>query len=438
MAALTVGGELRVPGDKSISHRALMLGALATGESRVRGVLPSADVHSTAGVLRALGAGVPPLGEEMRIAGSGLHGLRAPDVPLDCGNSGTTTRLMAGVCAGYAFDSVFIGDSSLSRRPMRRIARPLEAMGARVALTGDGLPMTVHGGALRHIEWVNEKSSAQVKSAILLAALVGGVPATVREPDSSRDHSERMLRATGVKVATDGGAVTIAPAAQLHPLDIEIPGDPSSAAFFAALAVLADRGALQLRGVGLNPTRTGFYAALKRMGAKVRFENEHDQGGEPVGTIVATASAGTLRATVAEGSEIPTMIDELPLLACVATRAAGTTEIRGAAELRVKESDRIATVVANLRTLGADAEELPDGLRVTGSDKRLRGRVTTHGDHRLAMAFGILGAIPGNAITIDDPECAIVSFPGFWALLDGVTGHTRAGEGSHGKAPRSA
>jgi 3-phosphoshikimate 1-carboxyvinyltransferase len=432
MAALTVGGELRVPGDKSISHRALMLAALATGETRLRGVLQSADVHSTAGVLRALGAEIPQLGPELRITGSGLRGLRASSAPLDCGNSGTTTRLMAGVCAGYPFESVFVGDASLSRRPMRRIARPLEAMGAQVMLTADSLPMTIRGGRLRPIEWMNEKSSAQVKSAILLAALVGGVDAVVREPEASRDHSERMLRASGVAVTAHDKAVKIVPAAALRPLDLEVPGDPSSAAFFAALAVLADRGELHLRGVGLNPTRTGFYAALRRMGAALRFEDEHDQGGEPVGTIVASASAGTLRATTAQGAEIPSMIDELPLLACVAARAAGTTEIRGAAELRVKESDRIAAVVANLRTLGADAEELPDGLRVTGSDRSLRGRVRTHGDHRLAMAFGILGAIPGNAITVDDPACAIVSFPGFWELLGSVTGHTFAGAASHG------
>lgn len=432
MAALTVGGELRVPGDKSISHRALMLAALATGETRLRGVLQSADVHSTAGVLRALGAAIPPLGPELRITGSGLRGLRASGAPLDCGNSGTTTRLMAGVCAGHPFESVFVGDASLSRRPMRRIARPLEAMGAQVMLTADSLPMTIRGGRLRPIEWMNEKSSAQVKSAILLAALVGGVDAVVREPEGSRDHSERMLRASGVTVTAHDKAVRIVPAASLRPLDLEVAGDPSSAAFFAALAVLADRGALQLRGVGLNPTRTGFYAALRRMGATLRFEDEHDRGGEPVGTIVASASAGTLRATAAQGAEIPSMIDELPLLACVAARAAGTTEIRGAAELRVKESDRIAAVVANLRTLGADAEELPDGLRVTGSDRPLRGRVRTHGDHRLAMAFGILGAIPGNAITVDDPDCAIVSFPRFWELLGSVTGHTRGGAASHG------
>lgn len=437
MASLIVDGEVRVPGDKSISHRALMLACLATGESRVRGILESADVQSTGGVLRTLGAKVPELGADVRIAGMGLRGLRAPAVPLDCGNSGTTTRLMAGVCAGYAFESTFVGDSSLSRRPMRRVARPLEAMGAQVALSGDGLPMIVRGGTLRPVDWRSEKASAQIKSAILLAALVGGVEATVREPEASRDHSERMLRACSVNVTTRDTVVEIAPAAALRPVDIVVPGDPSSAAFFAALAVLAAGGELRLPNVGLNATRTGFFRVLTRMGATIRFEEQRDQGGEPVGTVVATASAGALRATSAQGAEIPTLIDELPLLACVAARAVGTTEVTGAAELRVKESDRIATVVANLRTLGAEAEELPDGFRVTGSDRPLRGRVVTHGDHRLAMAFGILGAIPGNAIEIDDPACAVVSFPGFWELLAATVGGGRGREARHGGRPFS-
>jgi 3-phosphoshikimate 1-carboxyvinyltransferase len=345
---------------------------------------------------------------------------------------------MAGVCAGHPFESVFVGDSSLSRRPMRRVARPLEAMGAEVTLAGDGLPMTVRGGRLRAIEWSSEKSSAQIKSAVLLAALVGGVEATVREPEQSRDHSERMLRGAGVRVASRGSTVTIPPVDTIRPLDITVPGDPSSAAFFAALAVLSSGGELRLPGVGLNPTRTGFFGALHRMGAVVGFIDEHDAGGEPVGTIIACASSNRLRATTAGGAEIPSMIDELPLLACVAARASGTTTITGAAELRVKVSDRIATVVANLRTLGVDAEELADGLRVTGSDRPLRGRILTHGDHRLAMAFGVLGALPGNDIDVDDPQCAVVSFPGFWELLAGVTRGSRAGEGRHGRTAPGA
>ncbi len=425
MAALSIAGEVRVPGDKSISHRALMLATLGSGQSRVRGILRSADVESTAAVLRALGANVPALSSDITVSGRGLRGLREATSALDCGNSGTTTRLMAGICAGHAFTSRFIGDASLSRRPMRRVARPLEAMGASVELAGDGLPMTIRGGALRAVDWRSEKSSAQIKSAILLAALVGGVEATVHEPEASRDHSERMLRALGVVVETRGVAVTIHPSTAIAPLDVAVPGDPSSAAFFAALAVLSGRGELRLPGVGLNPTRIGFFRALQRMGASVRFDDVRDEGGEPVGTIVAAASGGVLAGVAVGGNEIPTMIDELPMLACVASRSEGTTEITGAAELRVKESDRIAAVVANLRALGGDAEELPDGMRVTGSDKPLRGRVITHGDHRLAMAFGILATLPGNEITIDDPDCAIVSFPGFWSQLAAVTGGER-------------
>ena len=426
MAALTVRGRVRVPGDKSISHRALMLGALATGRTRVLGILESADVHSTAGVLRALGVDIPALGADIAFDGVGLRGLRASAAPLDCGNSGTTTRLMAGICAGQRFASRFEGDASLSRRPMRRVARPLEAMGARIELTGgERLPMTVHGGELRSIEWASEKSSAQIKSAIFLAGLVAGVPVTVREPERSRDHSERLLRALGARVHDDDG-IRIAPPASVPGFELEVPGDPSSAAFVAGLAALATSGSLTIEGVCLNPTRTGFFHALERMGARLSMSDVAERGGEPVGTITVGGGA-KLRATTVAAAEVPSMIDELPLLACLAARAEGTTEIRGAGELRVKESDRIATVVANLVALGVQAEELPDGMLVTGSDRPLRGAVRTAGDHRLAMAFGVLGALPGNEITVDDPECAIVSFPGFWELLASLSGASRVG-----------
>ena len=247
-----------------------------------------------------------------------------------------------------------------------------------------------------------------------------------------------MLRALGVHIETHGRAVTIHPVDALAALDVIVPGDPSSAAFFTALVVLSGRGELRLPGVGLNPTRTGFYRALQRMGASVGFEDVHDTGGEPIGTIRAGASGHALRAIEVGGAEIPTMIDELPLLACVGARASGTTEITGASELRIKESDRIAAVVANLQALGASAEELPDGLRVTGSDRPLAGRVITYGDHRLAMAFGILGALPGNEITIDDPDCAIVSFPGFWSLLAEVAGGGAGREPTHGERSPAA
>ncbi|MDQ3698520.1 MAG: 3-phosphoshikimate 1-carboxyvinyltransferase [Gemmatimonadota bacterium] len=413
-----VGGEVRVPGDKSISHRALILAALASGTSAIRDLLDSADVRSTAGALGALGVDIALAGTDMIVAGRGLRGLNAPVVALDCGNSGTTTRLLAGVVAGHPFAARFEGDASLSRRPMDRIARPLRAMGATVELAGERhLPMTVHGGGLRSIEWESEVASAQIKSAVLLAGLVGGVRVAVTEPAASRDHSERMLRARGVKVATQGATVRLDPPDRLSPLDITVPGDPSSAAFFVALAALAAEGDLLLRDVALNETRTGFLLAVRAMAGRqcVEVERGVEQGGEPVGSI--RVRPATLHAIDVSAAEVPAMIDELPMLACLATRAEGTTTIAGAAELRVKESDRIAALVSNLRILGADTQELPDGLAVTGSDRPLRGRVTTHGDHRIAMAFGVLAALPGNDIAIDDPACVAVSYPGFWNEL---------------------
>ena len=412
--------EVRVPGDKSLSHRALIFSALATGRSRVRDVLQSADVHSTAGVLRALGVPVPSLTEDFTIDARGARALRAPSTDLDCGNSGTTTRLMAGIAAGCDFRSRFIGDASLSKRPMRRVARPLVAMGARIELeSGDGLPMSIEGGALQSIAWSSETASAQIKSAILLAGLVGGVPVEVTEPSRSRDHTERMLRALGARVTIDGTRVRLEPVGALAPLDVRVPADPSSAAFFIALATLVHGAPLRVPNVCLNPTRTGFFDVLRTMGGAVDIEQGPEQGGEPTGTIEASHSE--LHAVSVGEAQVPSMIDELPLLACVGARARGTTEIRGAAELRVKESDRIATVVSNLRAIGASADELPDGLVVTGSATPLRGRVITHGDHRIAMAFGVLGALPGNDIQVDDPACVAVSYPGFWDDLARVT-----------------
>ena len=417
---MTAPLEIRVPGDKSLSHRALIFSALAVGRSRVRDILQSADVHSTACVLRALGVPVPQLADDIRIDAHGAHAMRAPSVDLDCGNSGTTTRLMAGVAAGCAFRSRFIGDASLSRRPMRRVARPLTAMGARVELeSGDGLPMVIEGGALRSIAWSSETASAQIKSAILLAGVVGGVAVEVTEPSRSRDHTERMLHALGARVTIDGTRVRVEPVGELAPLDVRVPADPSSAAFLVALAALLRSTPIAVPNVCLNPTRTGFFEVLRSMGGAVTIDEGPEQGGEPTGRISATQSE--LHGVSVNESKVPSMIDELPLLACVGARASGTTEIRGAGELRVKESDRIATVVSNLRAVGASAEELPDGLVVTGSNAPLRGRVVTHGDHRIAMAFGVLGALPGNEIEIDDPACVAVSYPAFWDDLARVT-----------------
>ena len=419
---LRVAGELTVPGDKSISHRSLICSALAEGTSRVRAILQSQDVHSTAGVLRALGVDIPALGEDVTITGVGLRGLRDPSTDLDCGNSGTSTRLLAGVVAGAGVTGRFVGDASLSGRPMRRIAKPLTAMGATVDLPAHGgLPMTVRGAGLRDVEWVNETGSAQVKSCIMFAALCGGVEAKVIESPRSRDHTERMLASQGVDVWVNDESVLLHPTARLAPLDVTVPGDPSSAAFFAALAALAPDGELLLRRVCVNETRTGFLAALKEMGADIELIDRQQLAGEWVSDVVV--KGGRTLGGIAIGREaIPTLIDELPLLACLAAYAEGETRVTGAEELRVKESDRIAVVVGNLRALGADVDELPDGFVVRGSAPTLRGRVVTHADHRMAMAFGILGALPGNEIEIDDRECVAVSYPAFWSDLSEVTG----------------
>jgi 3-phosphoshikimate 1-carboxyvinyltransferase len=396
-----------------------MLAALANGPSRIRDILPSADVHSTAGVLRALGVDVPPLSTDLTIVGGGAAALREPARALDCGNSGTTTRLMSGIAAARPFASRFIGDASLSRRPMRRVAQPLTAMGAQFEFErGDGLPMIVRGAKLRPIRWTTEAASAQIKSAILLAGVTAGVPVVVSEPAKSRDHTERMLSARGATVEVLGTTVRLEPPERLEALDMRVPADPSSAAFMAALAVLADEGGLTIPDVCLNPTRTGFFRALQQMGARLEIQLGSLEGGEETGMIYAWASEPAGIALAPE--EVPSMIDELPLLACVAAHASGVTEIRGAAELRVKESDRIATVTANLRALGVEAEERPDGMVIAGSDRPLRGTIQTHGDHRIAMAFGILAALPGNAIEIDDPACVAVSYPGFWDDVRGA------------------
>jgi len=423
MIARPASLAVRVPGDKSISHRALICAALASGRSRIRNILQSADVRSTGGVLRALGAQVPQLGDDVRVDGRGLAGLAAPEEPLDCGNSGTTARLMSGVLSGCAFPSRLTGDASLSRRPMGRVARPLTTMGAQFTFdAGEHLPMVVTGGRLRSIDFESPTASAQVKSAILLAGLVGRVRVTVREPVRSRDHTERMLAALGIDVRSLGLEASLEPASQLAPFQLDVPADPSSAAFFAALAAaggVRGGGPLELTDVALNPTRLGFFHVLRDMGADVAWEVHREECGEPVGSIAVSPLA--LRGVEVRGEQVPAMIDELPMLACLGALADGVTEIRGASELRVKESDRIAAVVQNLRVVGADADELPDGLRVRGGSKSLGGAVQTHGDHRLAMAFGVLGALSGNAITVDDPDCVSVSYPRFWSDLERVT-----------------
>jgi 3-phosphoshikimate 1-carboxyvinyltransferase len=445
--------EIRVPGDKSVSHRALLFAALAEGESRLRGLLPGADCQGTAAALRAMGVAVPDLpadGSEIRVVGVGLRGLRTPDAPIDCGNSGTTARLLLGILGGARLPAVLDGDPSLRSRPMRRVTRPLEAMGSRFHEEGepDRLPIRVLAeGEFRGGRWVLPVASAQVKSALLLAGLLSGRPVEVEESGRSRDHTERMLRAMGVplesrQVGGDGvGARWICRVpggvARLDPLDLDVPGDPSSAAFVLALGAMGGAGGgLRVRGVGLNPTRIGFLPVLERMGVELRVEASGDDGvGEPVGNIEVRASR--LQATTIGGPEVPTLIDELPLLAALAARAHGVTRIRNAAELRVKESDRIAVTARNLRALGVEVEEYPDGLDVHGApdDSPFRGAIVVQHDHRIAMAFGVLGALPGASVTVNDPDAVEVSFPGFWDLLASVSEAGSPAPGSRARPP---
>jgi 3-phosphoshikimate 1-carboxyvinyltransferase len=409
---------VEIPGDKSLSHRALILAALATGTSQIRGLLDSADVRATAECLRRLGVSVPPISPEMSVTADGVGGFRDAKMDLDCANSGTSARLLSGIVAGAGISARFVGDASLSKRPMRRVADPLRQMGADIRFEGaEGLlPMCISAGKLGPIEWTSPTASAQVKSALLLAGVTARVAIVVREPSRSRDHTERMLAALGAPINVSGAVVRLA--ADCPPLEqfaFDVPGDPSSAAFFAAWALLSG-APLRTGIVSVNPTRIGFFRVLQRAGAEVSVEPEGFHLGEPIGRIAVRGRLG--QAFTLGEAEVPTLIDELPLLACLAVRTPGETRVTGAAELRAKESDRIATVVNNLRGIGAQADELPDGFVVHGTTAPLRGSVTTHGDHRIAMAFGVLGAEPGNQIAVDDPACVDVSFPRFWLELE--------------------
>jgi 3-phosphoshikimate 1-carboxyvinyltransferase len=415
-----VGGSVRVPGDKSITPRALMLAALAERQSLVRGALTSLDARSSARVLRRLGARISPLrpGSEVRIQGCGR--LREPGGTLDCGNAGTTARLITGILAAQPLSARLSGDASLRRRPMRRITVPLGRMGARFApAEPDRLPFQLTGGRLSALRHDLPVSSAQVKSALLLAGACGGVAVSLREPGGlSRDHTERMLRALGFGVATNEGRIEFTPGGQFQPFAFDVPADPSSAAFLVGAAILAEGGTLTLPDVGLNPTRTGFLAVLARMGAAVLVEHRREQMGEPIGTLVVSPAA--LEGTVVTAGEIPGLVDEVPMLAVLAARARGETRLCSVGELRVKESDRFALIATNLTALGQRAQVDGEDLVIEGTDAPPRGRVRTEGDHRIAMAFRVLGTTPGAHVSIDDMTCADVSFPGFARTLDSI------------------
>jgi 3-phosphoshikimate 1-carboxyvinyltransferase len=418
-----IRGELSVPGDKSISHRAAMLTSLASGVSRVRGFLHAEDTLSTVGMMRALGARIEEVSPtELRIEGRGLRSLAEPADVIDAGNSGTTIRIGSGILAAQPFLSVVTGDRTLRRRPMGRVIEPLTKMGASIwGRDGNRFPpLCIRGGSLRGIRHEMPVASAQVKSSLLLAGLHAGSPVTVVEPLPSRDHTERMLKAMGAVVSRAGNAVTVAPCERLDPLDVTVPGDLSSAAFFLVLAAVTPGSSLTVRGVGVNPFRTGVVEVLRRMGAGIRYTGERVEGGEPVADLVVRGAA--LAAAVVAPEEIPGLIDEVPALCVAAAFATGRTEIRGAGELRVKESDRIAAMVACLSSLGIPCGEYPDGLWVEGPAAVRPGvPCDSRGDHRVAMSLRVLGAAAGVPIEVKDAVCIDTSFPGFQPLLEGLT-----------------
>jgi len=408
-------GTVPVPGDKSLAHRALLLGALAEGTTEVANFPGGADTLSTLAAIRALGAGATRDGATVRIDGRGaaLGGAR---VTLDCGNSGTTMRLGAGLVAGGPGVVTLDGDASLRRRPMERVGEPLRAMGARVATTDGHAPVVVEGGALGAVDWTLPVASAQVKSAVLLAALRARGTTRVREPLPTRDHTERLLGHFGVRVACTADGVAVEGGQPLRGASVPLPGDPSSAAFLVVAALLVGGSEVTVRDVGINPTRTGALTILRRMGATIAVADEREVAGEPWGAL--RVRAGDLCGTEIVPAEIPAAIDELPVLCVAAALAHGETVVRGAAELRVKESDRIAAL-EQLRACGVELETRADGLTIAGRTGRpLRGaRIVTGGDHRIAMAFAVAGLVAEGGIEIDDAECVDVSFPGFFARL---------------------
>ncbi|MGC9400427.1 MAG: 3-phosphoshikimate 1-carboxyvinyltransferase [Anaerolineae bacterium] len=404
-------GETRLPGDKSLSHRAVLFGALAEGESRIHGFLPANDCQATVACVRALGVDVVEYdATTLSVRGRGLRGRQPPPVPLDCARSGTTLRLLAGVLAGRPFDSVLTGDPQLLRRPMRRITVPLRAMGARIDDTDGHAPLVIHGGRLHGAEHTLRIASAQVKSALLLAGLTADGATTVHQPGPARDHTERLLQAMGADLTVDGLSVTLRPS-PLQPLTFHVPGDLSSAAFLLVAATLLPGSEVTVRGVGLNPTRTGLLDVLTAMGAEITVSPKGKDAGEPLGDL--TVQSAALRGAVIEGATVVRMIDEFPALAVAATQATGTTVVREAAELRVKETDRIAVVVDEVRTLGARIEARPDGFVVEGPTRLHGGVVDSHGDHRLAMALTVAGLLADAPVVVRNTACIADSFPGF-------------------------
>ena len=418
----SVQGEISVTGDKSISHRSIMLGAIASGVTTVKGFLRGEDNMATMKAFRAMGVRIDDDGEVLAVHGKGLHGLTESSDVIDCGNSGTTIRLLTGLLAGQSFFSVVTGDQYLRKRPMKRVVEPLSRMGARILGRSQGnlAPLAISGGALNAIGYDSPVSSAQIKSAIMLAGLYADGETSVREPSLSRDHSERMFRLFGASVETFHNGATVRGGIELQAQDITVPGDISSAAFFMVAALITPGSELLIRNVGVNPTRTGVIDILNSMGGNIELLDQREVSGEPVADILVRSSR--LKGIEISGTVVPRAIDEFPAICVAAACAEGTTTIRDARELRVKETDRITAMAVNLRRLGVPVEECEDGMAISGVEQLGGGIVESCGDHRIAMSMSVAALVSAGGITIKDIECIATSFPTFFPLLERVSG----------------
>ena len=414
-----LNGKIKIPGDKSISHRAVMFGSLAKGDTEITGFLRGDDCMSTISCFKKLGIDIEVTDDKVIVHGKGINGLTAPSETLDVGNSGTTIRLISGILAAQNFDSTLNGDASIQKRPMNRVIKPLSQMGAEIESTNNGYaPLTIHGKKLKAMEYTMSVASAQVKSSILLASLFAEGTTTIIEPVASRDHTEIMLNYFGANIKNENGVITSTPVEELYGKNLEVPGDISSAAFFMVAGLVVPNSHIIIENVGINPTRTGIIDALKAMGGYVEIINERKSGGELVGDIEVKTS--NLKATTLEGSIIPRMIDEIPVFAVAALCAEGTTVVKDATELKVKESNRISTMSQELGKMGVVIEETDDGMIIKGNQKLKGATVYSHLDHRVAMSCAIASLIADGETTITDADCVGISFPNFYELLNNL------------------
>ena len=418
--ATSVRGEIIVPGDKSISHRSIMLGAIANGVTTVRGFLRGEDNLSTMHAFRAMGVEINDDGETVKINGRGLYGLKEPGDVLDCGNSGTTIRLITGLLSGQSFFSVVTGDQYLRKRPMKRVVEPLTLMGARISGRKGGTlaPLAIDGGSLQGIAYQSPVSSAQIKSSIMLAGLYAAGETSVSEPSLSRDHSERMFQLFGASLVRGDKAVTVRGGVELTGQEVTVPGDISSAAFFMVAALITPGSELLIKNVGVNPSRTGIIDILQSMGGDLQLLDQREVSGEPVADILVRSSR--LKGISISGAVVPRAIDEFPAICVAAAVAEGITTIRDARELRVKETDRITAMADNLRKLGIAVTESEDGMDITGSEQLSGGAVDSCGDHRIAMSMSVAALVASGPITVTDIACVATSFPTFFPLLEKV------------------